>query len=390
MKRIYCRIPSLSWFTFLMVFPVLAIGQINVIPLTHGTPADDGEGFYYCLPRTVITIEVVVEKTEKTKGPFSDYAQRMLGLTNVVQANSVSYSIKDIVINSFTEPDPASYYFVRLPTKPSGAVNVLFNSDGSLRGYKFRGKGGAVPKKHGFMPISPVYDEGFDPLKVPGMTEKVDTIIRRIAIDTITFESITFPKTYIEKSHEQRAREAADFILKLEDDYVKLITGFQEVNYPGESMKFMGENIRKLQREYLLLFKGRVSSSVTIHRFSYVPSSELENTLIPLFRFSPHIGIIDRNSPAGEIVYMKFNAQNRLETVNEFEQKRFSAKPRNKGFYYRVPVKSTISLTQNDKLLSEKELLVSQLGIISFLPARGVVELELNEQTGMLQRLVIE
>jgi len=63
--------------------------------------------------------------------------------------------------------------------------------------------------------------------------EKVDTIIRKINVDTMTVERQYYKRTMIEKTPEQKAQEAADFITKIKDNRFTLISGTSEVNYKG-------------------------------------------------------------------------------------------------------------------------------------------------------------
>ena len=52
-------------------------------------------GFFYSLPKNFITLHITVKKINKYKGPFSDYAENMLGV-NGIQENQNFYTISNI------------------------------------------------------------------------------------------------------------------------------------------------------------------------------------------------------------------------------------------------------------------------------------------------------
>ena len=114
--------------------------------------------------------------------------------------------------------------------------------------------------------------------------EKVDTIIRKVNIDTMTLERQYLKRTMVEKSPEQKAKEAADFISKIKDNRFNLVTGFQEVNYNKETLEYMDTQLRMMEKEYMKLFTG-----ISIHRpmtfsYSYTPNPNQVNVEVPDFQ----------------------------------------------------------------------------------------------------------
>ena len=72
------------------------------------------QGFYYALPRTVLIVDVTVVKTTETPGPYAQYAEKFLGLEDVITDKAQTYEIREVSISQYAEPDPAEYYFVVL------------------------------------------------------------------------------------------------------------------------------------------------------------------------------------------------------------------------------------------------------------------------------------
>jgi hypothetical protein len=111
MKRTY----GLLYFAILLMAATSCSKSISVKHVESGAPMPENDGLYYSLPKTVITVEADISKTYKIKGPYSDFANKFLGLVNMIKENSVTYGLDDIKINSYSIPDPDEYYFVEIP-----------------------------------------------------------------------------------------------------------------------------------------------------------------------------------------------------------------------------------------------------------------------------------
>ncbi|HHN48144.1 MAG TPA: DUF4831 family protein [Bacteroidales bacterium] len=359
--------------------------QVSIVPLSIDHQAHRYEGLYYALPKSKIQVDVWVDKVEVIRGPFAEYAGRLLGLDNVPRVNSESYHLAGISLSTFHEVDPDHYYFVRVPSKGTEGLRFSLSPEGFLQSASLN-----VPEKSrktqeltdvsGKLPRTEFVD-----FTVPNIIERVDTFIRRISIDTTTFEEIFFRKTFIEKTTEQKAREAADFILKLEDHRLSLITGYQEVNYSAEVMQYMNEQLRDLQDEYLALFKGKKVTSTSHYTFTYEPKAGKENEPLTLFRFAANRGIVDKELPLGEQVQISFSAAGQTRKIATHQLLRDAAKPKNTGFYYRIPEKAKINVRMGNEMLAETYFLVNQLGVVSFLPYESVQEIQFHPETGSVK-----
>ncbi len=362
-----------------------AAAQVSIVPLSIDDQAHRHEGLYYALPKSKIQVDVWVEKVEVIRGPFAEYAGRLLGLDNVPRVNSESYHLAGISLSTFHEVDPDHYYFVRVPSKGTEGLRFSLSPEGFLQSASLD-----VPEKsrktHELTDVSGKLPRPeFVDFTVPNIIERVDTFIRRISIDTTTFEEIFFRKTFIEKTTEQKAREAADFILKLEDHRLSLITGYQEVNYSAEVMQYMNEQLRDLQDEYLALFKGKKVTSTSHYTFTFEPKAGKENEPLTLFRFAANRGIIDKELPLGEQVQIYFSATGQTRKIATHQLLRDAAKPKNTGFYYRVPEKAKINVRMGNEILAETYFLVNQLGVVSFLPYESVQEIQFHPETGSVK-----
>ena len=72
----------------------------------------------YGLPQTRLYFEVELGKTLVRKGPYAEYASRMLGLQNVPMKDSESWQIKSIRISDRQEVDNKQLYAVSFTDYP--------------------------------------------------------------------------------------------------------------------------------------------------------------------------------------------------------------------------------------------------------------------------------
>jgi hypothetical protein len=101
---------------FIIFLPTFCLfGQKQVIPLADSNQIlPNNFSFYYLLPKTVIQVNITVVKTKEIKGYYADYAEKFLGLSNVITDNKTSYKVKDVSLTSYEIPDNQYIYTVEL------------------------------------------------------------------------------------------------------------------------------------------------------------------------------------------------------------------------------------------------------------------------------------
>ena len=88
------------------------------------------EGITYSLPRTGIRIYVKAVKEEFQPGPYAAYAEQLLGIQDVRTKPSVKWSIEDVKMETFSEPDPEEVH----KAMGEAAFLVSLTPDGCLAG----------------------------------------------------------------------------------------------------------------------------------------------------------------------------------------------------------------------------------------------------------------
>lgn len=373
------RIVQFFFFVVLMSFVQNGFSQINVVHIDNNVNVSEKTGIFYSLPRTVIKIDVIIDRIENYKGPYSEYAYKYLGLKNVVESTSVEYKITDIKVTTSPQPDPDQYYFVELGEKLSKGERaglLSFNESGLMLGMMNElpdtSSKELVNKLESGASVTEqdVFPEVFKYSADVSFFEKIDTIIRKVNIDTMTIERQVLKRTMVEKPMDQKAKESADFISKIKDNRFNLVSGTQEVNYNKETLEYMDEQLKMLQKEYMKLFTG-----ISLHRpvtfsYTYTPNPNQVNTEVPIFKFHKGKGVLDLDAPGGKVVTIKVQRSGTTGVVSGYLKKNTETKKEH-GFYYRIPELARVIVKVDENLQEETQCLVNQLGVISSLPVKN-------------------
>jgi len=362
-------------------------GQINVYHVNESAGQPAGKGSFYILPQTVLRVDVVVRADEQLKGPYAEYAAKFLGLEAVNNFDFTTYSIENVEVNTAAEPDPGQLYFVEMPSADSKDLRTFklkVNDSGYLLAANDLNQTmPAEPKKTVEVVEfqNPFDGRDFPEFRISGnVTTKVDTIIRKISVDTIETEQRFYRARLEEKTTEQMAMEALLKIQQIRDSKYNLLTGFQETPYESGTIKFMFDNLNKLENEYLDLFRGKSYSEYYHYSYYYVPDEKSIKNPVELFRFSTGSGV--SNSASGESVQIRF-------TTNGMEQIAGNYPESASGIAYRVPGFSVVEVDLNGDLLYKSRIIINQFGVVKRLPSRKF-NAEFNTVTGGLKSLFLE
>jgi len=390
-KFVHMKFVKLFIVTFLFVFLYACSGTlVNVVKVDNKTQPSGKSGFYYALPRTFIRVDIVVNKTEQIKGPYSEYAEKYLGLTNVIKSNSTSYEISEYKLSTFAEPDPQQFYFVRLKNACCtnyDRLKLSLSETGILMSaHALVDTSASENQTYVFEEEGNVYPDLFKSYTDLNLFEKVDTIIEKVNVDSVLIEKMTFKRSLVEKTPEQKAREAADFFIKVKDNRFNLISGFQEVNYDKETFKYMNEELQKMENDYRKLFTGIIFSKKITYSFIFLPSPAKPEESAMLFRFSTLRGVLGSSDAYGEPVYLNILKSGNTDTLNVYQVKKDSLKIRQHGFYYRIPDYAEVSLSNSNEENIRGKFLIAQYGVLTYLPA-SMRFFDLYKETGGIKNI---
>jgi len=372
----------------IILLPFAAISQVNVIHISDNKAKSDKDGIFYSLPRTVFQVSLKIIKVQKIKGPYSEFADKYLGLSNNITTGSTEYEIKEISINTVAEPDPDQQYFVELDEKGSKegkSIEMYLSESGMLQDAK------DVSKSKSSKVIAPQQEvtEDFAKILNPSWFERVDTIFRRVSVDTTTIEQKVFRKASSEKTTEQKAKDAADYILKLDENKLNLLSGYQEIAYEKGSIEYMCDHLDKLKSEYLALFQGLISTTIIDINFRFIPKAGEAEQTATLCKFSKMKGVTEK-SGTGDPVTIVVESLGLTKPLTDFMKTQNRDEKRSHGFYYCIPDEANIYLKIGGQTKLETTFTVNQLGVITFAPAGNFSSLRLHENTGSLKSVILE
>lgn len=381
----------------LIVFSALGLifltscSRFTVIPVTDNMEPPKSGGVFYALPRNIVVVEIIVTETEKIRGPYAQFAGKYLGLSNVQLTNSKSYELNDIKIHAFAEADPDNFYYI-LPGnwKQNKRLWVELSESGLVKTINEKPEITLDDKIETISELgSEDYSKTFKYFVDANVYEKTDTIIEKVNLDSLTIEKKILRKQLVEKSLEQKAGEAANFIMKLKENRINLITGFQEIPYEKGTVEYMYSELEKLENEYMKLFTGLTVTHTLKYRFNYIPESNVFTATKPLFKFSQTFGVLKEDNENGELVYIEIDRARNTKKLEKIVTPKPDSKEKNHGYYYRIPEFAKFTIKQGMNLKAEANLIIGQFGVVSYLPARKS-KIQFYPETGAIKKIVLE
>ena len=230
----------------------------------------------YSLPRNIIKVTVSVTKTTKEKGPYSDFAEKYLGIKDIIQETSSFYAFEHFNIETIAIPD-TNESFVIENDRFNTQINLLqFTEDGIIRSVNSNNNNQNFNTnyKNFFNNNNPNKNSVFTDLTIkPFFEEKTKRVYNNVKKDSGYVKVAVTKKITIHKDTEQKAKEAANFILKLRKRRFKLISGTYEKFPEGKSIIPMIAELNKLEQNYINIFTG-ISITDTLHYIYYFNPQE--------------------------------------------------------------------------------------------------------------------
>lgn len=345
----------------LMVFSASA--QKKVTPLPIDSTMKFGKNyFFYALPQTAIRVDVCVNKMSEMKGVYTEYAEKLLGLTNVITQNKVLYGIKNIDIQAVSVPDEEYVYAVELSS-------VQLKNQFLTKLYERNNTFTQLPSPI-YTPSETVIPDFFRYYSDLAYTEESDDYVETQIIDGVVRQVKASKVQKVNKSDAQKAQEAADMIAKIRQDRYDLLTGAQEVTYSKEALELMIDQLNTLEKNYIELFTGFVVNNVEQYTVWIYPQTGKNQSLA--FSFSPQTGFSESKSAVeSENYYLNYLPQFDPKNQTDFEQKNAFFKGKNQGNGYRIrrALPMELSLTCSGKTVARFGIAhIYQMGKIEILP----------------------
>jgi len=352
----------------ILIFSFLSILVFNVNAQKRKNPSEVNSSVVYVLPKTVLDVEVLAQKTILKRGPFADYADKYLGIKNGVVRDNEKWEIKKMEFSQHAEIDAQNSF--ELISNENYLPNMIsLSKEGFIKGFNIKNDDNETKK------INTIYNTldkvsidaygSFSIDKILRFTK--DTTFKIIETDT-SFVRVPVLETKMSvKSIEDKAVEAAHQIFKLRKRRFKILTANYDILPPdGKSYEIIVRELEKLENQYMSLFVGKTHSQLKKFKFSYTPSPGQNKGVF--FKFSRSKGPLLASNSMGEEVKIKFNINN----VKSQAQKGNLEK----SIFYRIPAQANFVIYMGDEIFLNENITISQFGSIGSYP----VDILLNEE----------
>lgn len=315
----------------------------------------------YALPQTILNITAEAKRTTVIPGPFHKYADKYLGIQNVPDREITEWEISDIKIDIYQEADPE--YFFSVSSKRFNNLNQILTrlEEEGLILFPDR-----FFKKHSFSEPDTSCNNKihYKDLSVKRNLElNNDTTYKSVFKDSVYVKVPVIKKQLIRKSPEEKAEEAANYIIKIRKRKFKLLSGQYDYMPEGEALEVAVTELDKLENEYLSLFTGKEYIDYYKKTFQYIPVNTSKASKEVLCRFSSAEGFIDSKEDRGKLVIIEIKD---MDKTISFEKINIPGTDVLTGSYVpaRLPDLADIRVLLGDRILNVTRLPVFQYGSI--------------------------
>ena len=289
-------------------------------------------GVTYTLPLTTFIVDAEVTKVTSKAGPYYKYAEKYLGVKEVITEDKTLYLIDKITLQNKGIPDKDNTYIVEFKS-------------GTLAPYVYLTEEGMLC----------TINAEFETLQ-----NEADSVKKKKAASaSVTPASVLSEELLMAGSTAKQAEVAAKQIYRIRESRLNILTGEAD-NLPpdGEAMKLVIEQLEQQERALTNLFTGVVTKESSTSTFTIHPTGDMDKEI--LFRFSDLLGVLDADDLGGAPVYLNLTATEKAPVLDpkEAEKKEKSMK----GIIYNIPGKASIEIKLNNKTLYKGEEQVTQFG----------------------------
>jgi len=332
--------------------------EMRVTPLGR-EPAKVKEQIVYALPQTVLKVEVTFREVRSVPGPYWEYAEKYLGLQEVVKTKSSQWNIWDVAITQHEELDPQHFYSLNILDGTFHASSLLpFLEQGIILSgteivhESIKGNGLQSTSRDNFV--------RYEDLGVSNnFEERTETMYKTIVTDT-AFVEVPVQRTVVEqKSSATKAREAADFLLELRTRRFEMLTGEYEVYPDGEAMGASIQKLDQMEASYLSLFTGKTITRILQRTWFIVPEAGVDPSTYPLDVFSTTLGFVPAGLNEGQALEVQIRPLGKTIKIGGYFSP--STAPEN-SLLYRIPDLAELKVMLGEQALSTHRISVFQSG----------------------------
>ena len=343
------------------IFKTLSAAVLALTPVLASAQKSDPQGsLTYCLPSTVINLEVEAVQEKFYAGPYAKFAEKYLGI-KVRQKDETTYQLVQVNLTPSVEADQSERYV--LPSN-KGKIDASFLklSSAGLVSFSDAASGGETRWRFPARTTGDFSDKGVS----SNLTSEATVLYKNDRKESEYNKVSVQQNMIVAKTPEQKAAETAEMILDLRKQRLQIVTGDTDATYSGEAMAAAINELTRLEKEYMTLFTGYTETQMQKKNFEILPEADRESQRYIAFRLSDVAGLVPADNLSGKPVVLELIPQEiaPIETSDETAKKHPAV-----SAYYRVPAVCTVKLIEGVDVLLQTRIPVYQLGVISTIPA---------------------
>jgi hypothetical protein len=349
---------------FTKLFIVTVMLTVSVA-MSAQKKSDPSGNLTYCLPSTVLNLEVEAVQEKFYAGPYAKYAEKYLGVT-ARQKDEASFRIVQVRMVPYVEADQSRRYSVCVDKGNIDGSFLKLSAEG-LVSFGDAAMGGNETVWR--FPVETTGD--FSSKGVSSNLTSEATVLYKNDRKESEYGKISVQQNVIvAKTPEVKAAETADMILKLRKQRLQIVTGDTDATYSGEAMAAAITELTRLEQEYMTLFTGYSETQTQKMNFDIVPEAERETQKYVAFRLSDTAGLLPADNLSGRPIVIEFVPG----TFQQIEETLVDKKKPAVLAYYRIPAVCTVKLTDGRDILLQSRVPVYQLGQESSLPVNVILK----------------
>lgn len=331
------------------------------------------EGVVYALPRTGINVKVQAVRETFQPGPYAAYAEQLLGIKNVAGKASVKWSIEEVKIGLFSEPDPEQVF----KAMGDGAFLVNLASDGCITGINTEKQSSNLGKP--------------ETNRVGQTTENEKNDYFQFYTDSPLYSAGDSSNNYrpVKLADEQKISKAAQRILECRRLQFEIAAGLVDELHPdGEAYKASLKELKEIEKTYMSLFVGKYTTEKAVFGFDYIPKPGGKSEAI--FRISDEGGIIPATDLSGKPVMIEFEIEKELAQKQAGLVKSDNPAAGQSGVFYRIPGQANIRIVNDMNVIATARASIAQFGAVAPVPEEllsGAYSIEFDGVTGSIKNI---
>jgi hypothetical protein len=354
MKLTYNILPAV----FLALCACSPAGRMQVTNVNDSGFEQPGR-MLYALPQTVLDINADADEIQIIPGPYRQYAEKYLGIHDAPAKPESRWLLKQVTLSQHIESDPDYTFAIKGTRIPEAfpAFEKLIKDSMVIDLGAYRSSWVAASDVPRLMT-----EPYFTDLSMKRNFEAEKNVEVSLAMpDSGTAVRSSGKKTLQEKTLEQKAEEAANFLIKLKKRRFRMASGMNDTMPQGEAMADALKELSSLEEAYLALFIGKRTTLHHHRTFHYTPAAGKKNDRVVVFRFSDSQGFLEPSENGGKPVQIDLVSGGK---TRSFEQSGSISHLSDNMIVYRIPDQVVVRLLFGETVITHGSFSVFQSGAL--------------------------